>query len=171
MDKSRAGVAETLPGVKKCPRRHFHVPFELFWKLYFIAFRNLCFKQYCVTLKDFLPLSKASWKFLVTTFSPNEGKKKWEREREIAREMKMCFHQLTGACSTQKLVKIHNTWPLLQSRGLWPWACKLGGTVKQSGGYSFSIKEKTKNKIPACQTRCTTLQFLGKEQKKIWPKN
>ena len=41
----------------------------------------------------------------------------------------------------------------LQSLGLRPWACKLAGTVEQTEGINFSIKEKKKNKIPACQTR------------------
>ena len=47
--------------------------------------------------------------------------------------------------------------PLLQSLGLRPWACKMAGTVEQTGGFNFSIKGK--NKIPACQTWCTTLHF------------
>ena len=34
-------------------------------------------------------------------------------------------------------------------------------TVEQSGGYNFSLKGKNK-KIPACQTRCTTLHYLVK---------
>ena len=41
-------------------------------------------------------------------------------------------------------------WPLLQSLGLQPPACKLAGTVEQTGGCNFSMKGKTKNKIPAC---------------------
>ena len=28
----------------------------------------------------------------------------------------------------------------------WPWACKLAGTVKQTGGYNFS-KEEQKKKL------------------------
>ena len=36
-------------------------------------------------------------------------------------------------------------------------ACNLVGTVEQTGGYNFSIKGK--NKIPACQTRFTTLHL------------
>ena len=30
---------------------------------------------------------------------------------------------------------------------------------EQTGGYNFSIKEKNKIKLPACQTRCTTLHY------------
>ena len=33
----------------------------------------------------------------------------------------------------------------------------MGGKVEQTGGYNFSKKQK--KKIPACQTRCTTLHL------------
>ena len=47
----------------------------------------------------------------------------------------------------------------MQSLSLWLRACKLAGTVEQTRGYNFSIKEKD-NKIPACQISCTTLHSL-----------
>ena len=37
--------------------------------------------------------------------------------------------------------------------------CKLVGMVEQRGGHNFSTKGTKRNKIPACQTRCTTLHL------------
>ena len=36
---------------------------------------------------------------------------------------------------------------------------KLAGMIEQTVGYNFSIKAKEKNQIPACQTRCTTVNL------------
>ena len=65
---------------------------------------------FCVTLINFLPLSKADWQLWIIPFPSNEGtnKERWGGERERMRERETCcvFWPASGCSAYYSLIKI-----------------------------------------------------------------